>query len=272
MSGDVDLNAARRVLQRAQSRGRPGLARKYYEITRASRDDGIWITTADRDLENDRVVPEGMDLALYEKIGRPVLWLHDGYGVTASAGIPIGTSRALQVVPGRGIRSTGIDWLEGDEFAERVRNAWDQGKINAASIGFIPTHWVPNEFGGHDILKAQMLEWSLGPLPANVHAIRDGLTPEAIVAATAKIFGEAGLAVRRPQPGAPTQIPREGIYLSREELRALIRHVRVRAALRRLQLRQLVEQFPFLAQGDGLACVDYEKEISHARGFGEFYD
>lgn len=149
------------------------ITRKYYAIPRQAGDDdaGVFITTPMVDLEHDRVLPEGADLTQYLR-NPVVLWLHDSYGTTAAAGIPVGTTRGLEILPGRGIRATGIDWLEGDEFAARVKNAWDQGKVRGASVGFVPEEALPNEHGGMDYRRWRLLEWSLVPIPANPDAVR----------------------------------------------------------------------------------------------------
>jgi hypothetical protein len=154
----------------------PQLVRKYFALPRAADQggEGFFITTPAEDLEHDRIFPEGADLSAYLR-NPVVLWLHDAYGHTAAAGIPVGTARSLEVIPGQGIRATGIDWLEGDPFVDRVRNAWDQRKIRGASIGFLPTKAEPNEFGGHDFLEWRLLEFSLVPVPANPEAVRGGL-------------------------------------------------------------------------------------------------
>jgi hypothetical protein len=148
------------------------LTRKYVAVPRqAPRSDDVFITTNDVDLDGDRVFPEGLDLSAY--LANPVVrYLHDGYGRTESAGIPLGTTRSLEVVPGKGIKATGIDWLTGDPFVDRVKNAWDQGKLRGASIGFIPEDGKPNQHGGFDITKGKLLEWSIVPLPANTAAVR----------------------------------------------------------------------------------------------------
>jgi hypothetical protein len=62
-----------------------------------------------------------------------------------------------------------------------VRNAWEQGIVRAASIGFIPLQLKPNDLGGEDYLTWDLMEISLVPLPANPEAVRRlkalGLTP-----------------------------------------------------------------------------------------------
>jgi phage head maturation protease len=165
----------------------------------------ITITTAAVDLMGDRVFPDGLDLSGY-KANPAVLWAHDAQGFTESAGIPIGTATALDITPGQGIRAR-WRWLEGDAFAARVRNAWEQGIIRADSIGFIPLEAKPNKLGGYDISRSRLLEFSLVPIPANPEAVRAlkslGLmgaasTLSAIRAAVREAIQESG--ITRPSP------------------------------------------------------------------------
>jgi hypothetical protein len=84
--------------------------------------------------------------------------------------IPIGTATAINVTRD-GIRAR-WRWLAGDEFADRVKNAWEQGVIRAASIGFKPLESVRNEEGGYDHLRWELLEFSLVTIGANQDAVR----------------------------------------------------------------------------------------------------
>jgi HK97 family phage prohead protease len=129
----------------------------------------ITITTPSVDHYNDRVLPEGIDRSAFDR-NPTVLWAHDAYGVTEAAGIPIGKATAL-AVSRSGITAT-WRWLQGDAFVARVKNAWDQGIINAASVGFIPLQVEPNDQGGYDISRWKLLEFSLVPIPANPEAVR----------------------------------------------------------------------------------------------------
>lgn len=122
------------------------------------------ITTPAVDREGDRVVPEGGDFKNFLK--NPVLcYVHD------YKQIPIGRVTSLEVQPGKGIDAT-WDWLKNDELADRVKNAWEQGCINASSIGFIPNESTPNGTGGNDITGWEMLELTLCPIPMNPTAVR----------------------------------------------------------------------------------------------------
>jgi hypothetical protein len=125
------------------------------------------ITTINPDREGDRVVPEGGDFSNFMK--SPVLmWAHGGaYGY---ASVPIGSVTALEVVPGQGVKAE-WKWLKGDDFADRIKNAWQQGVIRASSIGFKPTISMKNGTGS-DIEKWELLELSLCAIPMNPEAVR----------------------------------------------------------------------------------------------------
>ena len=122
------------------------------------------VSTADLDRDSDRLLPEGADLAAFRR-NPALIWGHD------YRELPIGTVEWIDVEPGRGLRAR-WRWLEGDNHASRVRNAWNQGVVRAASVGFIPKKSAPNDFGGHDITAWELLEVSLVAIPANPHAIR----------------------------------------------------------------------------------------------------
>lgn len=123
------------------------------------------VSTITPDRDGDRIFPEGCDAKNAQR-NLPVLYAHD-----YRTGLPVGTGTGLTITPGKWIDAT-WRWLEGDAFAERVKNAFDQGVLRAASIGFKPLARVPNEFGGFDITKWELLEISLVPVPANPEAVR----------------------------------------------------------------------------------------------------
>lgn len=130
----------------------------------------ILITTPNFDRGCDRIMPEGGDLTNYLK-NPVIMWIHDYSGKTPSAGLPVAKNSYLKVTP-EGILAGPPIFLEGDEFAQRVKNAWDKGFINTASIGFNPIEYETNEKGGTDYKKWEMLEWSFAPIPMNAEAAR----------------------------------------------------------------------------------------------------
>ena len=140
--------------------------------TRKSADgaDEIVISTPNYDRGNDRVYPMGALLDNYQK-NPVVMWLHDYNGKTASGGIPVAKCPYLKVTE-EGIIAGPPQFLEGDPFADRVKNAWEKGFIKTASIGFNPVDYEQNDKGGYDYKTWEMLEWSLVPIPMNAEACR----------------------------------------------------------------------------------------------------
>lgn len=127
-------------------------------------DARLTISTIDEDREGDVLVPEGAVLDAYRR-NPVVLFGHSHYS------IPIGRTVGIDVVPGRGIVADFV-WLKNDEQADRVRNAFAQGVLNAASVGFLPLQSEPNGKRGFRHLRWELLEWSICPVPANPHATR----------------------------------------------------------------------------------------------------
>ncbi len=124
----------------------------------------ITISTAALDRDRDELEPEGMIADEYLK--NPIVqYGHDGHC------LPVGATTRLDIVPGRGIRAT-FKWLIGDVFADRVKNAFDQGVLRAASVGFLPIASEPNAKGGRRYTSWRLLEWSLVNLPSNPEAVR----------------------------------------------------------------------------------------------------
>ncbi len=145
------------------------IVRKSVDIKR--KDGKIIISTINPDRGGDRVNPKGCKFENYMK-NPVVMWLHDYKGQTPAAGIPIARCTGLTITD-NDIVSEEPQFLEGDPFAQRVKNAWEQGFIKTASIGFAPlTEPVPNEFNGLDFESWEMLEWSLVPIPMNADAMR----------------------------------------------------------------------------------------------------
>lgn len=132
--------------------------------TTAEGEASVTITTSAPDRSKDRVEPGGANLANYLK--NPVVMFAHRYG-----DIPVGTCTAVESTS-EGI-SARFRWLENDPFADRVRNAWDQGVLRGASIGFLPTKWTyDEERRGYDYLEWEMLEWSICAIPCNPEAVR----------------------------------------------------------------------------------------------------
>ena len=110
------------------------------------------------------IEPDSIDFSNYEK-NPVVLYAHDFMGRTESGGLPIGRTLKLVRTADGQIRAD-FEFLEGDPFAARVRNAWDRGFLRGASIGWRtePTGRAP---------KSELIEWSIVAVPADPDALRD---------------------------------------------------------------------------------------------------
>ena len=113
---------------------------------------------------------DGMDFSNYEK-NPVVLYAHDHMGRTDSGGLPIGQTVRLARTSGGHIRAD-FEFLSGDAFAERVRNAWEQGFLRGASIGWRPLETRPSGRGMRAV-RSELLEWSIVAVPADPDALRD---------------------------------------------------------------------------------------------------
>ena len=116
------------------------------------------------------VEPAGMDFSAYRK-NPVVMYAHDLTGRTQSAGLPIGRTRRLVRTAEGHIRAE-FEFLPGDAFADRVRNAWRRGFLRAASMGWRVVQSKPAG-AGVVVAKSELLEWSIVAVPADPDALRD---------------------------------------------------------------------------------------------------
>ena len=118
---------------------------------------------------------DGMDFSNYRK-NPVVLFAHDYSGRTESSGLPIGRTVSLGRTRDGRIRAD-FEFLSGDPFADRVRNAWNRGFLRAASIGWKAIEARPSERGkGLRIVKSELIEWSIVAVPADPDALRSAYT------------------------------------------------------------------------------------------------
>lgn len=160
------------------------------------------------------LVLEGLDTVNYLK-NPVVLWAHDSTGHTESAGLPIGRTLGLEKTDGKLVAD--FEFLGDDPFAQRVKNAWDKGFINASSIAWMPTETEEtskeDKAAWRDV-KSELLEWSLVAVPADPDALRD-------------------VAYRRLQGGILED--REKLVLDGDEMKAYIRSIVVDAVEARVK-------------------------------------
>jgi len=131
------------------------------------------VSTGALDRDRDRIDPAGWDVSAYLK-NPVVLWAHK-YDE-----LPIAKCVELRALPDA-LRATAE--FATHELAEDVFQLYKGGFASAVSVGFIPIDQEPNEAGGHDVRRAELLEFSCVPVPSN---------PEALMIATAKGLARDG--------------------------------------------------------------------------------
>ena len=145
------------------------------EIVRRGAVDGRRRSVVIAANERARTAPE-IDLSglLFDNYRRNpvVMWAHDATGRSPSGGLPIGRTLSIERAADGGIVAE-FEFLEGDAFAQRIRNAWDKGFLQAASISWLPVESAPAKSGGVRDVRAELLEWSIVSVPADPDALRE---------------------------------------------------------------------------------------------------
>lgn len=138
---------------------------KAIEQIKAASDTGTFevvISTADVDRAGEIIDQNGWDLEFY-KSNPVVLWAHD------YSSLPIGVTEDISVQDGKLVAKGRFAPEEANPLAQHVRRLYDLKIIRAASVGFIPREFDPNN--ASRITKAELLEFSLVPVPANPNAL-----------------------------------------------------------------------------------------------------
>lgn len=99
-----------------------------------------------------------------------VMWAHDAVGRSPSGGLPIGRTLSISRAADGGIVAE-FEFLDDDPFAQRIRNAWDKGFLQAASISWLPLESRPSANGGLRDIRSELLEWSIVSVPADPDAL-----------------------------------------------------------------------------------------------------
>ncbi len=174
------------------------------EKTKAATDSGTFeviISTADEDRQGEVINQSGWDFTNY-KNNPVVLWGHNYYE------LPIGiTDEIFTNDKGQTIAKGRFAPEEANPFAQQVRRLYDAKIVKTTSVGFIA-----REMEGNVITKAELLEFSFVPVPANPMAL--SLAKELNLNTTELIT--KGLFVKaEPQEGDPctTDDDKEGTML-----------------------------------------------------------
>jgi hypothetical protein len=130
--------------------------------TKAAEDAGsfeVVVSTADIDRQGETIDQNGWDLSFY-RMNPVVLWAHDYFS------LPIGITTEIEVRDGKLIAKGIFAPEDANPFAQQVRRLYDLKIVRATSVGFIP-----REYEGNKITKAELLEFSFVPVPANPFAL-----------------------------------------------------------------------------------------------------
>ena len=142
-------------------------------VERGARADGVCRVTIAAN-ESARRPPDidfdGLSIDNYLR-NPVVMWAHDSVGRSPSGGLPIGRTLGISKTrEGRIVAD--FEFLSGDPFAQRVRNAWDKGFLQAASISWMPIETAPAGEGRWRDVRSELLEWSIVSVPADPEALR----------------------------------------------------------------------------------------------------
>jgi HK97 family phage prohead protease len=163
--------------------------------TKASSDSGTFevvISTADQDRQGEIIDQNGWDFTNY-KMNPIVLWAHN------YCDLPIGVTDELFINDkGQTVAKGRFAPEDANPFAQQVRRLYDAKIVKTASVGFIA-----RETDGNVITKAELLEFSFVPVPANPMALSlaKELKLDAAELMTKGIFVKA-----EPQEGDPCKL------------------------------------------------------------------
>lgn len=120
----------------------------------------IIITTENVDRMGEVIKADGWETENYMK-NPIVLWGHN-YSL-----LPVGITDSLEkTVNGQLIARGRFAPADANPMGQQLRRLYDLGLQRASSVGFIP-----KEYEGNLITKAELLEWSFVTVPANPHAL-----------------------------------------------------------------------------------------------------
>jgi len=142
------------------------------ERTESAQDDAYRATiyVNERARQGPDLLLDGLETENYLR-NPVVLWAHDMAGKSASAGLPIGRTKSLAAEDGKIV--VDFEFLPDDPFADRVRNAWDKGFLQAASVSWMPVESEEGEDGNQRDIRSDLLEWSIVSVPSDPDAIRE---------------------------------------------------------------------------------------------------
>lgn len=118
------------------------------------------------DRVGDKMYMSGADLTNYKN--NPVIIANHNYGYTEKPSV-IGRALDVNIIGSKMIFK--IQFAETDNGKEWFY-LYSNKYMNASSIGFIPKEYKPNDQGGYDFTKWELLELSMVAVPCNPNAVQ----------------------------------------------------------------------------------------------------
>lgn len=160
----------------------------------------VIISTAHVDRQGESVRQDGWDLTFY-KMNPVVLWGHD------YKSLPIGVCTNIAVENGNLIAEGKFAPEDCNPFAQQVRRLYDGGFVKTTSVGFIPKEFSASNDG--EITKAELLEFSFVPVPANPYALTMRQVKELKIDQTLMLTKGIKLEVKEDVPAPEAEKPKE---------------------------------------------------------------
>jgi HK97 family phage prohead protease len=136
----------------------------FVKAEKGSNEFSVIASTAVIDRQGESIDQKGWDLANFLK--NPVmLWAHQ-YDM-----LPVGIAEKTEVTEQGLMMSGRFADAEANPMADNVRKLYEDGILRTVSVGFIP-----KERNGNIITKAELLEVSFVPVPANPEALSLAMT------------------------------------------------------------------------------------------------
>jgi HK97 family phage prohead protease len=137
--------------------------KEFIEKTKATTDESgtfeVVISTDNEDRQGEVIDQKGWDLSNY-MVNPVVLWAHD------YCTLPIGVAESVEQKGNQLIAKGRFAPADANPFAQQVRKLYDAKIVRTTSVGFIA-----REMQGNVITKAELLEFSFVPVPANPYAL-----------------------------------------------------------------------------------------------------
>jgi hypothetical protein len=152
------------------------------EKQRNEEEYGVIISTDQEDRSGDVIVSTGIKYDKYLSNNPVVLFQHGRDPVVGSA--PIAKATSMKTFMHK-LESKFV-FAEGDVHADRIKNLWNTGFLNACSVGLIPLKVEDIESKDKDdiwaqmfppqrILESELVEYSLVGIPMNAGAVRKSI-------------------------------------------------------------------------------------------------